>query len=91
MHSLLVKVVALILHSKFPHSEETLSPAAEYLLTEGGLIKNIYDSACSFHAPTDLISSCGQRAFNQNLGDALLRAKKSSIAPPKVATLFKVT
>ncbi|CAI2339072.1 unnamed protein product [Caenorhabditis sp. 36 PRJEB53466] len=88
LHSLLVRMVALLLHTRFPHSPEVLSPAAEYLIAESGLIKNIYDTACSFHSAQNLVSSCGLRSFNQNLGDAIFRAKRSPLPPPTLAAIL---
>ncbi|KAF1765423.1 hypothetical protein GCK72_005375 [Caenorhabditis remanei] len=87
LHSLLVKVVNLLLHSVFPSNE--LSPAAEYLLTEGGLIKNVYDTATSFHTSGDLIACSGLRSFNQNLGDVINRAKKRAVPNPGLVAILK--
>uniref|UniRef100_A0A1I7T0P2 Serine/threonine-protein phosphatase 6 regulatory subunit 3 n=2 Tax=Caenorhabditis tropicalis TaxID=1561998 RepID=A0A1I7T0P2_9PELO len=87
LHALLVKVVNLLLHSVFPSQE--LSPAAEYILTEGNLVKNIYETATSFHTNGDLIACSGLRSFNQNLGDAISRAKKSSTPNPKLLEIIK--
>ncbi|EGT44804.1 hypothetical protein CAEBREN_21129 [Caenorhabditis brenneri] len=92
LHSLLVKVVALLLHSTLASDE--LSPAAEYLLTDGGLVKNIYDTATSFHTSSgDLIACSGLRSFNQNLGDAIKRAVsgplKRGTPHPKLVAILK--
>ncbi|UMM18020.1 hypothetical protein L5515_014286 [Caenorhabditis briggsae] len=87
LHSLLVKVVNLLLHSVFTSGD--LSPAGEYLLTEGGLIKNIYDTATSFHRSGDLIACSGLRSFNQNLGDAISRAKKRTVPNPRLIAILK--
>ncbi|PIC46013.1 hypothetical protein B9Z55_005840 [Caenorhabditis nigoni] len=87
LHSLLVKVVNLLLHSVFASGD--LSPAAEYLLTEGGLIKNIYDTATSFHRSGDLIACSGLRSFNQNLGDSISRAKKRTVPNPRLVAILK--
>ncbi|CAQ35025.1 Serine/threonine-protein phosphatase 6 regulatory subunit [Caenorhabditis elegans] len=85
LHCLLVKVVILLLHSSFPCDE--LSPAAEYLLTEGGLIQNIYDTATSPN-PGSSVACSGLRSFNQNLGDAINRAKKAGIPNQKLLAIL---
>lgn len=87
LHCLLVKVVILLLHSSFPCDE--LSPAAEYLLTEGGLIQNIYDTATSPN-PGSSVACSGLRSFNQNLGDAINRAKKAGIPNQKLLAILSV-
>uniref|UniRef100_A0A8R1EUE9 Uncharacterized protein n=1 Tax=Caenorhabditis japonica TaxID=281687 RepID=A0A8R1EUE9_CAEJA len=88
LHSLLVKVVALLLHSQFSTCQDAISPAAEHILTDGGLVRNVYNTACSFHPPSDRITSSGLRSFNQNLGDTIYRAKKwQSVSPQMVAIL----
>ncbi|CAI5441314.1 unnamed protein product [Caenorhabditis angaria] len=70
LHSILQVIVSYVLYTKF-NDHNGLSPVAEYLLRDSGLIKSIYDTAFNFMPFDDLVSAAGLRTFNMGMADVI--------------------